>query len=122
MYQDLKGKTALVTGGGNKKGIGYAIARKLAESGVNVVIADLVKTRDGNNPLITGRRDEMLSLVADLAGQFEIQALFVDVDVTCSTSVKQMVDAVNSKFEHIHILCNNAGTVMGVPNAVHTYD
>ncbi len=64
----------------------------------------------------------MLTLVEDLAGQFEIQALFVDLDVTCSTSVKQMVDAVNSKFEHIHILCNNAGTVLGVPNAVHTYD
>ena len=122
MYQDLEGKTALVTGAGNKKGIGYAIAGKMAESGANVVIADLVKTKDGNNPLIRGMRDEMLKLVADLAEQFEIQAMFVDVDVTCSTSVKQMVDAVNSKFEHIHILCNNAGTVLGVPNAVHTYD
>jgi len=122
MYQDLKGKTALVTGAGNKKGIGYAIAGKMAESGANVVIADLVKTKDRNNPLITGMRDEMLNLVEDLAAQFEIQALFVDVDVTRSTSVKQMVDAVNSKFEHIHILCNNAGTVLGVPNAVHTYD
>jgi NAD(P)-dependent dehydrogenase (short-subunit alcohol dehydrogenase family) len=122
MYQELKGKTALVTGAGNKKGIGYAIAGKLAESGANVVIADLVKTKDGNNPLITGMRDEMLNLVEDLAAQFEIEALFVDVDVTRSTSVKQMVDVVNSKFEHIHILCNNAGTVLGVPNAVHTYD
>jgi NAD(P)-dependent dehydrogenase (short-subunit alcohol dehydrogenase family) len=122
MYQDLKGKTALVTGAGNKKGIGYAIARKMAESGANVVIADLVKTKDGNNPLISGRRDQMLNLVAELAEQFEIQAIFVDVDVTCSTSVKQMVDAVNSKFKHIHFLCNNAGTVLGVPNAVHTYD
>jgi NAD(P)-dependent dehydrogenase (short-subunit alcohol dehydrogenase family) len=122
MYQDLKGKTALVTGAGKKKGIGYAIARKMAQSGANVVIADLVKTKDGKNPLITGMRDEMLSLVKDLAGHFGIQALFVDVDVTRSTSVKQMVDAIHSKFEHIHILCNNAGTVLGVPNAVHTYD
>ena len=38
MYQDLKGKTALVTGAGKKNGIGYAIARKMAESGANVVI------------------------------------------------------------------------------------
>lgn len=122
MYQDLKGKTALVTGAGKRKGIGYAIARKMAESGANIVIADIVKTKDGTNPLITGIRDEMLNLVEDLAGQFEIQALFVDVDVTCSASVKQMVGAINSKFEHIHILCNNSGTVLGVPNAVHTYD
>jgi len=113
MYQDLKGKTALVTGAGKNNGIGYAIARNMAESGVNVVIADIVKTKEGNNPLITGRRDEMLNLAEDLAGQFEIQALFVDVDVTCSTSVKRMIDVVVSKFDHIHILCNNAGTVLG---------
>jgi len=122
MYKDLKGKTALVTGAGKKKGIGYAIARKMAESGANLVIADLANTKDGDNPLTTGMRDEMLNLVDELAAEFEIQALFVDVDVTCSTSVSQMVDAVRSKFEHIHILCNNAGTVLGVPNAVHTYD
>ena len=122
MYKDLKGKTALVTGAGKKKGIGYAIARKMAESGANLVIADLANTKDGDNPLTTGMRDEMLNLVDELAAEFEIQALFVDVDVTCSTSVSQMVDGVRSKFEHIHILCNNAGTVLGVPNAVHTYD
>jgi len=122
MYQDLKGKTALVTGGGKKKGIGYATARKMAASGANLVIADLVNSKDGNNPLTMGPRDEMLNLVEELAGEFEIQALFVDVDVTSSTSVSQMVAVVSSRFEHIHILCNNAGTVLGVPNAVHTYD
>ena len=42
MYQDLKGNTALVTGAGKKTGIGYAVAKKLAENGVNLVIADLV--------------------------------------------------------------------------------
>ena len=26
------------------------------------------------------------------------------------------------RFGSVHILCNNAGTVLGVPNAVHTYD
>lgn len=122
MYQDLKGKTALVTGAGKKKGIGYATARKMAASGANVVIADLVNSKNGDNPLTTGRRDEMQNLVEALAAEFEIQALFVDVDVTSSTSVSQMVDVVSSKFEHIHILCNNAGTVLGVPNAVHTYE
>ncbi len=122
MYQELKGKTALVTGGGKKNGIGYAVARKMAESGANIVIADIVKPEDESNPLISGMRDEMLKLVADLAGEFNIQTLFVDLDVTRRTSVKQMTESIRSKFEHIHILCNNAGTVLGVPNAVHTYD
>jgi len=122
MYQDLKGKTALVTGAGKKSGIGYAIAEKLAQSGANVVIADLIQKKDGDNPLVTGMRHEMTGLAEDLAGQFEIQALFVKVDVTRNASIKQMADVVTSQFEHVHILCNNAGTVLGVPNAVHTYD
>ncbi len=52
MYKDLEGKTALVTGSAKKTGIGYAIARKLASCGTNVVIADLAK-EDGGNPPIT---------------------------------------------------------------------
>ncbi len=41
----------------------------------------------------------MSNLVTDLAGQFEIQALFVDVDVTSSASVKQMMEAIHAKFD-----------------------
>ena len=122
MYQDLKGKTALVTGAGKKTGIGYAIAQKLAESGANVVITDLVKTDDGNQPLVSGNREEMIALAEGLSRQFNIRAAFVAVDVTRNSSIKQMADTVKSKFENVQILCNNAGTVLGVPSAVHTYD
>ena len=44
MYQDLKGKNAVVTGAGKKSGIGYAIAESLARNGANVVIADIAKS------------------------------------------------------------------------------
>ncbi len=37
----LTGKTAVVTGSGKRSGIGYAVVRKLAAEGANVVIADL---------------------------------------------------------------------------------
>ena len=50
MYQDLKGKTALVTGSGKKSGIGFAVAQKLAESGANIIIADLLKMDDRGRP------------------------------------------------------------------------
>ena len=41
MHEDLKGKTALITGAGKKTGIGYAIAERLASLGCHVIIADL---------------------------------------------------------------------------------
>ena len=122
MYQDLEGKTALVTGSGKKSGIGYAIAQKLAESGVNIIIADLLKTEEGDQPDVSDNHAEMVALAADLARQFAIQTLFAAVDVTDNLSVKQMVGLIKSRFENVQILCNNAGTVFGVPSAIHTYD
>jgi NAD(P)-dependent dehydrogenase (short-subunit alcohol dehydrogenase family) len=122
MHADLRGKTGLITGAGKRTGIGYAIARTLAGNGVNVIIADIVQTEDAANPLIGSAREEMVLLAENLARQFEIKALFVAVDVTRDISVKQMLDAVTAEFDHVQILCNNAGAVFGVPSAVHTYN
>jgi NAD(P)-dependent dehydrogenase (short-subunit alcohol dehydrogenase family) len=122
MSQDLKGKTALVTGSGKKSGIGYATAQKLAESGADIIIADLLKVGDGGQPQVAGNREEMEALAEDLARQFAIQALFVAVDVTSNSSIQQMVELIKSRFKNVQILCNNAGTVFGVPSAIHTYD
>lgn len=122
MYQDLKGKTALITGAGKKTGIGFAITKKLAECGANVIITDLVNRAEEDNPLITATQAESNSLAARLADQFNIKAMFVDVDVTNADSIQYMIAEVCGQFENIHILCNNAGTVVGVPNAIHTYD
>ncbi len=54
MHEDLKGKTALITGAGKKTGIGYAIAERLASLGCNVVIADLGRPPDAASPVRTG--------------------------------------------------------------------
>jgi len=122
MYIDLKGKTALVTGAGKKSGIGYAIARKLADSGANVIIADLVKKDGGNQPLVCGNREEMISLAEALSRRYDVKTAFIAVDVSSNSSIKRMADEVSARFETVQILCNNAGTVLGVPNAIHTYD
>jgi NAD(P)-dependent dehydrogenase (short-subunit alcohol dehydrogenase family) len=122
MYQDLRGKTALVTGAGKKTGIGYAIARKLAENGANLIIADQVKNEDSGKTLASDSREEMVALAEDLARQFDVRAAFVPVDVTCNASIKQMVAYVISRYDHVQILCNNAGRVLGVPSAIHNYD
>ncbi|MGM0427143.1 MAG: SDR family NAD(P)-dependent oxidoreductase [Thermodesulfobacteriota bacterium] len=130
MYPDLEGKIALVTGAGKRSGIGYAIARTLAASGAQVIIADLGRfspAEDGGadgktDPIKTGSTAEMEQIAAEVADEFSVSTMAVSVDVTDNGTVSRMIEAVKGRFDCIDILCNNAGASFGVPNAVHTYD
>ncbi len=122
MIKDLKRKTALVTGAGKKAGIGYAIARKLAAAGADVVLADLIGKQTRQNTPVTASLDQISALAADLAKTFKIEAAALELDVTASDSVAQLAQKVQQQFGPIHIVCNNAGAVFGVPSALHTYD
>ncbi len=122
MYPELKGKTALVSGAGRKNGIGFAIAHKLAECGANVVITDLVENDQHDRPTAPVEYEQMVALAEGLSRLYDVQAAFVGLDVTSNPSITQMTDDVTARFGGVQILCNNAGTVFGVPNAIHTYD
>ncbi len=121
MYEDLKGKTALVSGAGKKNGIGFAIAQNLAASGCHIILTDLGSEGSDGGVVAAGSSDEMLDNAAGLASRFDIRCTSVSVDVTANASIEKMVAAVSAQVERIDILCNNAGAVFGVPNAVHTY-
>jgi len=122
MYDDLKGKTSLITGSGKKTGIGYAITEKLASCGANVIIADLGKITGDHGEVKTGSWNEMRALAQELKEAYGVQTLAVNLDVTDKGSVADMVGEVRKHFDRIDVLCNNAGATFGVPNAVHTYD
>lgn len=85
----LEGKVALVTGAG--RGMGQAIAERLAAEGVRVAVTDL----DG-------------PAAAGVAGRLD-GAYAVRVDVTDGDSVGQGVEEVTSALGPIDILVNNAG-------------
>jgi NAD(P)-dependent dehydrogenase (short-subunit alcohol dehydrogenase family) len=122
MTVDLKGKTALVTGAGKKMGIGYAIARKLAARGANMILTDLIgkESRQGASP--TESIAEMTGLAEKLAETYKIRAVALELDVTDGDAIGRLTVRIKQQFGQIHILCNNAGAVFGVPNAIHTYD
>jgi NAD(P)-dependent dehydrogenase (short-subunit alcohol dehydrogenase family) len=122
MYPDLKEKVALITGAGQRTGIGYAIAAKLAACGTHVIIADLGKMNGQEGDVKTGSREEMEAIAAELSREHHVEILAADLDVTDNRSIGRMVDLIGERFDGVDILCNNAGTVFGVPNAVHTYD
>lgn len=122
MFEDLKGKIALIIGAGKKDGIGCAIAKKLASCGTNIIIADLGKLATEKTEVATGTTQEMEDIAKGLANEFSIKTLAVDVDVTKTDSIARMVDKIKSEFKLIDILCNNAGASFGVPAATHEYD
>jgi len=89
----LKGKVAIVTGGG--QGIGRCIALRLAKEAAKIAIFDL------NRQLARAVVEE---IVTD-----KTEAVFFRVDVGSMEEVKQAVNQTIDKFRHIDILVNNAG-------------
>ena len=122
IYSDLKGKTAIVTGSGKKTGIGYAIAEKLASQGCNVIIADLGKPSAPGESLKSPTGEEMDAIAAGLTKTYGVKTLAVAVDVTDNNAIGVMMETIKGAFDHIDILCNNAGASFGVPNTVLGYD
>ncbi len=122
MLKDLNGKTALVTGAGKRSGIGFAIARKLASLGTQVILTDLGNSPQEQSEVRTGTQEEMEELAQELREEFKIRTLAVPVDVTDNDSIRTMVEAVKDCFNRIEILCNNAGASFGVPNTVQYYE
>src|SRR5262245_43399754 len=97
----LKGKVALITGG--SRGIGRAIALKLASLGADVAIC--------------GRDAAKLAEAEAALRATGIQAIAVGADVTRGKDVEALIERVESKFGGISLLVNNAG--MGVFGPVH---
>ena len=96
----LKGKTAIVTGGG--RGIGEFIAAGLAESGSNLVIAS--------------RKVENCREVAErLSKEHGIKAIAVKCDLGSKDEIEAMVDEAVKEFGRIDILVNNAGVTWVAP-------
>ncbi|MCP4718261.1 MAG: SDR family oxidoreductase [Desulfobacteraceae bacterium] len=120
--KELKNKTALITGAGKKSGIGYAMAKKMAARGANIIIADFGNAEGFKADVGTGSVEEMDLIASELKEEYKVTTLAVNVDVTDTKTVIQMVETIKSEFSSVDILCNNAGATFGVPNGVHTYE
>ena len=92
--KDLKGKSAIVTGG--SLGIGTAIALDLAANGVNIAI-NYRKHADEANAVV------------ERAKGMGVKALAVKADVSNFQDAQNMVDTVVKEFGSLDILVNNAG-------------
>jgi len=92
----LDGKTAIVTGGSS--GNGRAIARRFAEEGANVTIADVRE-----DPRMGGEATH--ELIAAAGGD----ALYVETDVSDIGDLRNVVDETVETFGSLDVMVNNAG-------------
>ncbi|WP_292082105.1 MULTISPECIES: glucose 1-dehydrogenase [Brevundimonas] len=86
----LEGKRAIVTGGAS--GFGAGIARRFAEEGARVIVADL-------------NGDAARALAAELGDE----ALGVQVDVSSNADVTALAETANRLLGGVDIVVNNAG-------------
>ena len=88
---EIKGKTALVTGGAS--GLGAAAVRRIAAAGGNAVILD-----------VQGEKGKAL------ASELGKTALFCKTDVTGESDVNQTIEKARATFGGVHICVNAAGS------------
>ena len=87
-------KNAIVTGGA--RGIGEAICRKLAATGQNIIIWDVME-------------DAAKETAEKISSEFGVKTLGKAVDVTNSEAIKVAVEEAKEEFGSIDTLVNNAG-------------
>jgi 3-oxoacyl-[acyl-carrier protein] reductase len=93
VYQSIKGKTVIVTGG--SKGIGKGIAATFAKQGANVVV-------------VARNLEAAEACATELAGD-NGNVFAVGGDVTDRESMGDVMKNVYEKFGSIDVLCSNAG-------------
>jgi NAD(P)-dependent dehydrogenase (short-subunit alcohol dehydrogenase family) len=94
MNLGLQSKVALITGGA--RGLGRAIAEKLAAEKATIVITDI------NDALAN-------ATAAEIAKKYPIETLALKHDVASEESTKEVIKTIVNKFSRIDILINNAG-------------
>lgn len=91
----LKGKTAIITGG--SRGIGSAIAEKLASEGCNIAV------------IYMGNKEKADALCASCEKEYGIKAKSYKCNVADFNEAKETVGLIKVDFGTAHILVNNAG-------------
>ena len=96
--KDFKGKTAVITGAAS--GIGYALAEKFANEGMNIVLADI--------------EQDALDIAVKNISDIGVESCGINIDVMHKDSVDHLFNESVKAFSKIHILCNNAGVASTV--------
>ena len=95
MLKPLEGKTAVITGG--SRGLGEAIAYKLASMGADIAVICSSSVEDGEK------------VCEKCIQEFGVKAKAYQCDVADFEAVKELAGLIKADFKTAHILVNNAG-------------
>ena len=109
MY-DLSGKVAVVTGAGGRRGIGRAIATRLAREGADVVVTDIMKPPHPDDAANDWHGIDSVVKEIEAMGR---RALGLYSDVTDVEQVREMVERTVNTLGQIDIFVANAGSQPG---------
>ena len=109
----LKGKVALITGAGGRKGIGRATALKLAALGADLAITDFARPQNDLPPQERGEQWRGIESVAKEARKHGYKCTTIFCDLSKSAEIRDLIDEVISQFGKIDILINNARAIIG---------
>ncbi len=105
----FKGKTAVITGSGRRKGLGEGIARRLAREGAAIVISDIGRPRDkATGAEHIGATEEMEAIAADLRA-FGVPVSTFNADVRALKEMEALADHAVTAHGGLDIWVNNAG-------------
>ena len=109
----LDGKIALITGAGGMKGIGRAIALKLAARGADIALSDVRRKPENLPPQEVQAGWRSIDSVAEEVEALGRRALRIWCDLTVTDEIEAMVRQTFETFGRIDILVNNARAIIG---------
>lgn len=109
MYADLAGKVAIITGAARPKGLGEAMAMRLAAEGCKVVVSDLGAARGAQLPASAIGSGNDIDALAGRIRAAGGEAHGVACNVLDEKDVEALVAAAVARYGRLDIMVNNAG-------------
>lgn len=98
MSEFFKDKVAVVTGGASPRGLGRAIANRIAKEGTSIVLVDL-------------NEEQIKKAAEEVSSQFGVKAIGVACNVTKLEDCEKVANQTKEAFGRLDFLVNNAGVL-----------